>query len=829
MRLAFISIPSAEVADGPRDSRRSAASSNASQPAATARSPVPPYRGKWPRVPSWMRRPRWLRIRSSIGLRLGAAGAGARPAVRRLRRRQRGAAGGASSAGEAKQRTLSLARLFAARVDDYVGDMAGALALVGHGVAMDPVERRGQRRVPATDPQPDLPRSVNNVGIWTLDGRNIGALDREQVRSDVNIADRAYFRTRDGHRQAGDRRAADVSRANREPIVHVRATGARRRASAARRRHRIGEAARPRMAARSQGRGAARDRRVDRQRRRHRARAQSRARALDRHERAQRRQREREHLANREGVDETRGADNVERIAGYTQADRVDLARLRRHAGRCGAVGIARELRRDAAYGTLSLLLGAVLAAWLGVRIARPLRSSPTTRCCSPAGTSRTARRWPATTRRASSPHAEPHGADGRGPDAGAARQDGGARGEDAGARAQHRRAVDDHGERARADRLRRCIDERFRFVNEYVRDVFGVAPEKLIGRTLRETCSATRSTRGSKAGCATCSPECHRRSRRASRRTARRPCSSSAAFPTTASGQDVRGAYVVCQDITRRKEAEEALAARERFVRLIADGVPARITYSDTCRARCCSATALRRVLGKRSASAIVGPPRRRRRVAGRVRADPARARSAAIAAKRGASTSSSIAPKATQYYQVDHVPDVDAHGDVHGIVTISQDVTALRQAKQALTASERRMRMIADNLPALIAYLTADERYLFVNARCQQMFGLDARADSSAAGSVDLLTPEAYAQTAPHIDARAARASARASSATLTRNGRRVQRARRAAFPTSTRAATWSASTRSCRTSPTCATRRRRPRRASSGCAASPTTSRR
>jgi diguanylate cyclase (GGDEF)-like protein/PAS domain S-box-containing protein len=104
------------------------------------------------------------------------------------------------------------------------------------------------------------------------------------------------------------------------------------------------------------------------------------------------------------------------------------------------------------------------------------------------------------------------------------------------------------------------------------------------------------------------------------------------------------------------------------------------------------------------------------------------------------------------TQYYQVDHVPDVDSHGNVHGIVSISQDVTALRRAKRALTASERRMRMIADNLPALIAYLSADERYLFVNARSQQMFGLEPE-QIVGRRIVDLLTPEAYAQTAPHI----------------------------------------------------------------------------
>src|SRR6185369_2578046 len=118
---------------------------------------------------------------------------------------------------EAKQRTLALARLFAGRVDDYVGDMAGALALVAHGVAMDPASTRANeaflRRI-----QPDLPRSVNNVGIWNLDGRNIGALERANVAPDVNVADRAYFRAA----LATGKLAIDgpvTSRANREPIV----------------------------------------------------------------------------------------------------------------------------------------------------------------------------------------------------------------------------------------------------------------------------------------------------------------------------------------------------------------------------------------------------------------------------------------------------------------------------------------------------------------------------------------------------------------------------------------------------------------------------------
>src|SRR5690348_7730735 len=65
---------------------------------------------------------------------------------------------------EAKQHTLSLARLFAARVDDYVGDVTSALALVDHGASLDPASG------PANDAflqriRPDLPRSIDNVGV----------------------------------------------------------------------------------------------------------------------------------------------------------------------------------------------------------------------------------------------------------------------------------------------------------------------------------------------------------------------------------------------------------------------------------------------------------------------------------------------------------------------------------------------------------------------------------------------------------------------------------------------------------------------------------------
>jgi diguanylate cyclase (GGDEF)-like protein/PAS domain S-box-containing protein len=116
--------------------------------------------------------------------------------------------------------------------------------------------------------------------------------------------------------------------------------------------------------------------------------------------------------------------------------------------------------------------------------------------------------------------------------------------------------------------------------------------------------------------------------------------------------------------------------------------------------------------------------------------------------------------------------IPDYGERKQVRGAYVVCQDVTALRDAKQALVASERRMRMVADNLPALIAYLDADERYLFVNARCRQMFGLEPEAIVGRTVR-ELFTPEAYAQTAPRI-AGVLRGRHERFQRTVTRNGR-------------------------------------------------------
>ncbi|MDF3034803.1 MAG: hypothetical protein K0S28_77, partial [Paucimonas sp.] len=73
---------------------------------------------------------------------------------------------------------------------------------------------------------------------------------------------------------------------------------------------------------------------------------------------------------------------------------------------------------------------------------------------------------------------------------------------------------------------------------------------------------------------------------------------------------------------------------------------------------------------------------------------------------------------------------------------------------AEQALLRSEQRLRMIADNLPVLIAYVDADECYCFCNRNYQALFSL--RGKSVIGMSVrDVLGEDAYALSSDKIKA--------------------------------------------------------------------------
>lgn len=82
---------------------------------------------------------------------------------------------------------------------------------------------------------------------------------------------------------------------------------------------------------------------------------------------------------------------------------------------------------------------------------------------------------------------------------------------------------------------------------------------------------------------------------------------------------------------------------------------------------------------------------------------------------------------PDRDRHKTADLVPDMDTNGNVHGFYALIADVTERRRSEIALEKSERLLRLVADNLPILIAYVDDQERFAFANAHYKVLMGLD------------------------------------------------------------------------------------------------------
>jgi two-component system, sensor histidine kinase len=85
-------------------------------------------------------------------------------------------------------------------------------------------------------------------------------------------------------------------------------------------------------------------------------------------------------------------------------------------------------------------------------------------------------------------------------------------------------------------------------------------------------------------------------------------------------------------------------------------------------------------------------------------------------------------------------------------GFVLTFTDITERKKAEEALRDGERRIRLITDTVPALIAYVDAEQRYRFVNHAYEECFNL-LRCDLEGRTMVEALGPEQYALRHPHI----------------------------------------------------------------------------
>jgi len=70
--------------------------------------------------------------------------------------------------------------------------------------------------------------------------------------------------------------------------------------------------------------------------------------------------------------------------------------------------------------------------------------------------------------------------------------------------------------------------------------------------------------------------------------------------------------------------------------------------------------------------------------------------------------------------------MPLKDGQGNYIGWVSVVRDMTKRKQAEEALQKREKEIRLIADNIPALISYIGEDGYYRFVNKQYEEWFGI-------------------------------------------------------------------------------------------------------
>ena len=213
-----------------------------------------------------------------------------------------------------------------------------------------------------------------------------------------------------------------------------------------------------------------------------------------------------------------------------------------------------------------------------------------------------------------------------------------------------------------------------------------------------------------------------------------------------------VKGEYVAGHDITDLKQAQDALAARESQLRAIMDGVPAPVAYIDhdeTCH------YVNRTFLQYFGLTPEQVGEMRLRDVVGHGIYQSAQAM--LTRALEGESTAfDRLVPGANgvkRWMTIRVVPDAGPSGEVHGAFVLMNDIHGLKQAQEALRASEGELRLIMDNVPARVSYIDRDYRYRFLNGHNEAWLG-ENRKELTGRSVAEVAGDERFQALQPLLD---------------------------------------------------------------------------
>lgn len=177
-------------------------------------------------------------------------------------------------------------------------------------------------------------------------------------------------------------------------------------------------------------------------------------------------------------------------------------------------------------------------------------------------------------------------------------------------------------------------------------------------------------------------------------------------------------------QDITERRLAGELLREERQRLRLVTDNMPASVTHLDL-NERYTFANKFAGEFFAIDSEGMIG------RTVREVRGDALYATlkphiDRALQGVRVVFDNEAVARGKKVYTQSTFIPDMGADGKVQGIYAMTFDVTERKAAEIRSAESERRLRGLTDNVPALMTELDLDGRVVFCNGQWGTWLGI-------------------------------------------------------------------------------------------------------
>ncbi|HZX29276.1 MAG TPA: PAS domain S-box protein, partial [Telluria sp.] len=176
--------------------------------------------------------------------------------------------------------------------------------------------------------------------------------------------------------------------------------------------------------------------------------------------------------------------------------------------------------------------------------------------------------------------------------------------------------------------------------------------------------------------------------------------------------------------DISDRLAYEEQIKASERRARIIADTMPILISYVDDQERFQFTNAYYQELLGVDPRS-LIG--KTVLEVRGAATYDQLKEHiDAALRGQRVHFEHEGVENGRHVYFIIDYIPDVAPDGRVAGFYSMVTDISERRGAELRQAASEKRLKLITDHMPALIAYIDSEGRFQFGNATFRTWFGI-------------------------------------------------------------------------------------------------------